>query len=156
MARNSVLNFHGQLVPLTVRVLAIPVVVKVLAVDGFGILSVAWMPLGYRTLFDLGLGLATTKFIAEDVRDAVPPRQSASYTLHARELVRRAGSCGGTILEIVLEFIRHEPIAWALWRCDRCKSCSTSCSECLPNPSGERQQLDETARQLISPATGTT
>lgn len=155
IARNIVLNFLGQLVPLTVGVFAIPVAVKGLGVDGFGILSLAWMLLGYRTLFDLGLGLATTKFIAEELCDTVSARQSAPYILHARELVRRAGSCGGTILEIVLGFIRHEFTTWTLWRCDRCKCRSTSCSECLSNPSGEKQQLGETAGQFISLATGT-
>ena len=39
--------------------------VRGLGNDGFGILSIAWVLLGYFSLFDLGLGRATTKFVAE-------------------------------------------------------------------------------------------
>jgi O-antigen/teichoic acid export membrane protein len=65
IARNSVLNFVGQFIPLVVGVISIPFVIKNLGVDQFGILSLAWMLLGYFTFFDLGLGRATTKFVAE-------------------------------------------------------------------------------------------
>src|SRR5262245_53657247 len=33
--------------------------------ERFGILSLAWVLVGYFSLFDLGLGRATTKFVAE-------------------------------------------------------------------------------------------
>ena len=36
-----------------------------LGTDRFGILALAWMVLGYFSLFNLGLGRATTKFVAE-------------------------------------------------------------------------------------------
>jgi hypothetical protein len=55
-----------------------------------------------------------------------------------------------TIPEIVLEFMRLESMAWTSWRCDRCKSRSSSCSECLPNPSRGRQRVGVVARQIIS------
>jgi hypothetical protein len=157
IARGSVLNdFFGQLVPLTVGVFAIPVLVKRLGVDGFGTLSLTWMLFGYHTLFDLGLALGTTKLMAEDVRDDVLARQRAPYILRARKLVRRAIGCSGTILEILLEFIRREFVASTSWRCGRCKSGLTSCSDCPPYPSGKRQLLGERARQLVCIATVTT
>jgi len=69
IARNSILNFVGQSIPLAVGVVSIPLVIKGLGVDSFGILSLAWMLLGSFTLFDLGLGRATTKFMAEEMRN---------------------------------------------------------------------------------------
>ncbi|MCX6135044.1 MAG: flippase [Ignavibacteriales bacterium] len=69
IARNSVMNFLGQFIPLVVGVISIPFIIQRLGIDQFGILSLAWMLLGYFTLFDLGLGRATTKFVAEAVHN---------------------------------------------------------------------------------------
>lgn len=46
-------------------VITIPFVVRGLGTDRFGLLSMAWVVLGYFTIFDLGLGRATTKYVAE-------------------------------------------------------------------------------------------
>jgi O-antigen/teichoic acid export membrane protein len=65
LARNTALNLVGHVIPLIVGLATIPYVVRELGNDGFGILSIAWVLLGYFSLFDLGLGRATTKFVAE-------------------------------------------------------------------------------------------
>lgn len=65
LARNTILNLIGQAVPLFVAVVTIPFIVRGLGTERFGLLSLAWVVLGYFTIFDLGLGRATTKFIAE-------------------------------------------------------------------------------------------
>ncbi len=76
IARNTIINLIGQGLPLLVGVLAIPYVVHGLGTDRFGLLSMAWVVLGYFTIFDMGLGRATTKFVAEALgkgeRDQVP------------------------------------------------------------------------------------
>jgi O-antigen/teichoic acid export membrane protein len=65
LARNTALNLMGQALPLLVGLATIPYVVRGLGTESFGILSIAWVLLGYFSLFDLGLGRATTKFVAE-------------------------------------------------------------------------------------------
>lgn len=65
LARNTLLNFIGQVVPLLVGVVAIPFIIQGLGTKRFGLLSLAWVVLGYFTIFDLGLGRATTKYVAE-------------------------------------------------------------------------------------------
>lgn len=65
IARNTLLNLIGQALPLLVGVVTIPLVVHGLGTDRFGLLSLAWVILGYFTIFDLGLGRATTKYVAE-------------------------------------------------------------------------------------------
>lgn len=65
LARNTILNFIGQVIPLLVGIVTIPYVIRGLGVERFGILSLIWVFLGYVSLFDFGLGLATTKFAAE-------------------------------------------------------------------------------------------
>jgi O-antigen/teichoic acid export membrane protein len=65
IARNTLLNFVGQTVLLLVGVIIIPSIVRGLGTERFGLLSLAWAILGYFTVFDLGLGRATTKYVAE-------------------------------------------------------------------------------------------
>src|SRR5579862_330112 len=65
LARNAVFNFVGQFVPLLAGVLLIPYIVKSLGPDRFGMLGIIWVIFGYFSLMDLGIGRATTKFLAE-------------------------------------------------------------------------------------------
>jgi O-antigen/teichoic acid export membrane protein len=65
LARNTVLNIVGQVVPLLIGVATTPYVIRHLGPDRFGLLSLAWIVVGYFGLFDLGIGPATTKFVAE-------------------------------------------------------------------------------------------
>jgi O-antigen/teichoic acid export membrane protein len=65
LARNTVLNLVGQVIPLLVGVIATPYTIHHLGPDRFGLLSLAWIVVGYFALFDLGIGPATTKFVAE-------------------------------------------------------------------------------------------
>ena len=65
LARNTVWNLVGQGAPLLVAIVAIPILIKGLGIDRFGVLTLAWMVIGYFGLFDLGLGRALTKSVAE-------------------------------------------------------------------------------------------
>jgi len=65
LARNTALNFVGQLLPLIAGVGFMPYIVKGLGPDSFGVLGIVWVVFGYFTMFDFGLGRATTKLLAE-------------------------------------------------------------------------------------------
>lgn len=65
LARNTLFNFLGQLLPLLVALFILPFVIRGLGVERFGVFSLIWVVLGYFSLFDVGLGRASTKFIAE-------------------------------------------------------------------------------------------
>ena len=67
LAKNTILTFLGQVVPMLIALLTMPRVVKGLGADGYGLLSVALIVLGYFGMFDLGLSRATTKFVAESL-----------------------------------------------------------------------------------------
>lgn len=76
LAKNSLLNFLGQALPLLAAVFAIPYVLHGLGPERFGILSLAWALIGYMSVFDLGIGRAMVKFLSEALgandRRAVP------------------------------------------------------------------------------------
>lgn len=65
LARNTVWNLIGQGAPLLVAFFAIPLLIKGLGTPRFGVLTLAWAVVGYFSLFDLGLGRALTKLVAE-------------------------------------------------------------------------------------------
>src|SRR6267143_7072871 len=67
IARNSVWNLFGLAIPLLVGIALVPVTMHGLGAARFGLLSLALTVLEYSTLFTLGLGPATTKYVAEAI-----------------------------------------------------------------------------------------
>src|SRR5690242_20885437 len=65
LAANALWSLAAQGIPAVVGVVTVPFIVRGLGVDRFGVLTLAWMVIGYFGLFDLGLGRAVTKFVAE-------------------------------------------------------------------------------------------
>ena len=87
LARNCVLNFVGQAVPLLVGIATIPYIIHGLGTERFGILALAWVLVASFSVFNLGLGQATTKFVAELLGKGetrrLPPLVWTSLILHA-------------------------------------------------------------------------
>ncbi|MGD0800873.1 MAG: flippase [Terracidiphilus sp.] len=67
LARNTVWNVIGQVAPMGVALYAIPMLIRHIGTDRFGILTIAWMVVGYFSLFDLGLGRAMTNLVAQQL-----------------------------------------------------------------------------------------
>ncbi|MGC4114417.1 MAG: flippase [Myxococcales bacterium] len=65
LVRNTLLNFAGLGVPLLVALATIPFLVRRLGESRFGVLSVDWIILNSAPIFDLGLGRAVRKRVAE-------------------------------------------------------------------------------------------
>ena len=65
LARGAAWNQLGQALPVLAALLMVPRLIQTLGVDRFGILSLAWMLIGYFTLFDLGVSGALTRLVAE-------------------------------------------------------------------------------------------
>lgn len=64
LTRNALWNLAGFLLPLVVAIAAIPWLINSLGTERFGILTLAWVVLGYFGLFDLGLGRALTQMVS--------------------------------------------------------------------------------------------
>ena len=65
LARNVLWNLLGTGSPLLVALIAIPILIDGLGTERFGVLMLSWLVVGYFSLFDLGLGRAVTKLVAE-------------------------------------------------------------------------------------------
>ena len=64
LAINSLWNFTGQIIPLLIAALSVPIIIKYLGIDRFGVLTLAWTVIGYFGLFDFGLGRAITQMVS--------------------------------------------------------------------------------------------
>lgn len=64
---NVMWNLVGTGIPLLVGLVAVPPLIHTLGAARFGVLSLAWVVVGYFGFFDLGLGRAMTQIIARKV-----------------------------------------------------------------------------------------
>ena len=78
---NMLWSMTGSVIPLFAAVITIPYLVEALGVARFGVLSLAWVVVGYFSLFDMGLGKALTQLVAKklaSVTNMRSPRSSGS------------------------------------------------------------------------------
>ena len=64
LARNTIWNLLGSGAPMLVAVFCIPILIRGLGKERFGVLTLAWALIGYASLFDLGLSRALTQLVA--------------------------------------------------------------------------------------------
>lgn len=85
LASGVLWNGLGQGLPLLAALVLVPRLVHGLGVDRFGVLSLAWLLIGYFTLFDLGVSGALTRMVSERLarsrHDEVPPLVGTALAL---------------------------------------------------------------------------
>lgn len=76
LVKSTGLNLLGYVIPMLFLVFATPIITSGLGIDRYGVLSIVWLIIGYFVIFDLGIGAATTRFIAvaigENRDDEIP------------------------------------------------------------------------------------
>jgi len=87
LTKNTLWNLLGGVLPLLAGMFAIPLLIKGLGADSFGVLGIAWMVVGYFSLFDLGLGRALTILVAKKLGSGksweIPPLVGTALLLMA-------------------------------------------------------------------------
>jgi O-antigen/teichoic acid export membrane protein len=67
LSKNLLWSILGTGLPMIVAIVAIPRLLEGIGLARFGILSLAWVVVGYFSLFDLGLGRAMTQLVSQRI-----------------------------------------------------------------------------------------
>lgn len=104
--RHTTYNIIGSAIPVALALVTVPLYLKLIGTERYGVLSIAWLLLGYFGLFDLGLGRATAFRIAA-LRDAGPQARADTFWA-ALTFNVAVGVVGGAILWIAASlFFAH-------------------------------------------------
>src|SRR5579872_1293162 len=107
LARNAVWNLLSLVAPMLVALAAIPTLIHTLGADRFGVLTLAWMLIGYCSLFDLGLGRALTRLVSEGLGDGAG---LASAVWTALVLMFALGCVGAVIFSSLAGLLAHSAL----------------------------------------------
>jgi O-antigen/teichoic acid export membrane protein len=106
LAHNALLNFLGLAVPLALAFFIMPIAALNLGPARFGLLGLAWAITEYLTLFDLGLGRALVKFVADALHHTSPKLGQIISLSMAAQLA--AGVVGGAIVLAAAPALVHD------------------------------------------------
>jgi O-antigen/teichoic acid export membrane protein len=101
--RNTLINFAGSVAPLLIALVLVPLYLRMVGEDRYGVLMLAWLFLDYFAFFDLGIGKATANQLAR-FRDAPIPARAALFWTGA--LVNGIlGLIGGIVFSMLGEYV---------------------------------------------------
>ena len=65
-------NIVGQIAPMMAALISIPILIDSIGISKFGMITLAWMLIGYFSLFDFGIGRALTQLISRYIAEHNP------------------------------------------------------------------------------------
>ena len=124
LARNVLWNVSGAGLPLVVALWAIPTLIAGMGTERFGLLAIIWMGVGYFSLFDLGIGWALTKLIAERLGSG-RQRELPALTHTGLRLMLALGVTAAVLVSLIAVWLvedllniptaLHPEALWSLW-----------------------------------------
>src|SRR5947207_671247 len=109
LARNAVWNLLGNGAPMVVAVVCIPILIRGLGKERFGVLTLAWALIGYASLFDLGLGRALTQLVARKL-GAGEEREIPSLARTSLLLMLLLGFAGTAAVLLISPWLVHRAL----------------------------------------------
>jgi O-antigen/teichoic acid export membrane protein len=107
LARNALWNLLGGGAPLLVAVFSIPLLIRELGKERFGVLALVWALIGYAGVFDLGVGRALTQLVAKKL-GAGEQRELPSLARTSLLLMLALGLVGAVAVILISPWlVRH-------------------------------------------------
>ena len=91
------LNLAGEAAPFSVAIIAIPILIHGIGIDRYGVLTLIMLAVGYFGVFNLGLGSAASKFIA-DAAASGDHREIPGFFWTSLLFMFGFGVCGGILV----------------------------------------------------------
>jgi len=109
LAKNTIWNLLGQVLPMAVAILVVPKLIHSMGAARFGVLSLAWVIIGYFSFFDLGIGRAVTKLVSDKLAVAeIEDIPSLVWT--SMFLMFAFGMIGGSVLVVLSPWMCHKAL----------------------------------------------
>ena len=104
VAHGALLNLAGHAAPLAAAVVAVPPLISAIGSERFGFVALAWALVGYFSFFDLGLGRALSRIVAERLSTS---RQGELVPLSGSTLTLTLalGAAAGIVLYVAAEWL---------------------------------------------------
>ena len=109
LAWHSLLNLGGQGIPILAALVSVPLLVKQMGTERFGILTLVWAIIGYFGLFDLGLGRALTQLVA-DRRHETTERELSALVWKALLAMLGIGVVGCLLAELLAGWLTQSAL----------------------------------------------
>jgi len=100
--RHTAYNFLGSIIPIAVALVTVPLYLNLIGAERYGVLALAWVLLGYFSLFDLGLSKATSQRIASK-GDLTDDRARTFWS--ALAVNAATGIVGGLVLYFIADVL---------------------------------------------------
>ena len=101
VARHTSYNIVGSLIPLAVNVVTVPLYLRQIGLERYGVLAICWVLVGYFGLFEMGLGPATAQRIAPMEEEQAERRSATVWGALLLSLL--LGMTGAAVLRIFAE-----------------------------------------------------
>lgn len=98
-------NVGGQVVPMLAAVVAIPVLIRHLGGERFGVLTLGWAAIGYFSLFDFGLGRALTQAVASRLGGDTTEQELSEIAWTSLGVMLALGVLGGAVLAALTPYL---------------------------------------------------
>jgi len=96
----TIWNLIGSITPMIVGLLCIPLLIKNIGVERFGVLTLIWSLIGYFSIFDFGIGRALT-FNVSNLKSDLDPSNLYNSINSGMQLLLATGIIGGVILACI-------------------------------------------------------
>lgn len=96
LSRNTAYNIFGAVIPIALSLATVPIYLKLIGPERYGVLAIAWLLLGYFGVFDLGLGRSTAFRMASLSKAPASARADTFWAAVSVNLLM--GLLGGVLL----------------------------------------------------------